>query len=862
MSQEVTTYAGCLVPVYDGEEKANVNIKGRAVNDTELAYAGEVERMRLMPRALGLLNNTCTNMQVGACAHLSFTGGGLVAVASGEQKTCVVTAWIDGQESQHTVEGAGAFMKCQELQAGEHNLTLRVEQGELKLDRIILTGRNANLYRIPAITDAYVRATPGFAAQDMALSCAIAGEELEIYCYGPWVELYFLPNQEGVAEILVNGQLYKNVPLRSRSAQVRSRVEGIAQERLSRVTIRVQAGTVALAALRLKNTTSVMAYMNLATDAELQAMVDDKRTASDPADWKPVCTPAKLPMQGVTLDGGWLRDCFERNITYLKDSLTKPRWVGAKDDDRIWVDMLVASNEGRMLAGMGNTLRYKEVPEFRTGIESILDEVERRQFTNANGYCLPYESELFALSKFSWPDIMRDEIKNYDRAMFTKGVLAAGNAGYTEAFDILRKFYDWFNGAKEYLPGMLKGSMGIQGSVGGPLVYHCPTGVPQDIITNMKYYDMDWWLEFLATDIPEAVWRFTLNRPHNYLLTSISVLFDMYTATGEEKYLNACKGGYRIYRDYFQLTGGFITICEHFACPPKTHFISNVPNSIFETCAAVFWVDLTSRLLSLDPDNDEYASQMEQSIFNLMCACQGEDGKIRYFNHLNGQKYSPMHYNTCCEIQGTGFIGQLPQYVYMLIENGVQVNLFAPSSIAFAAKGKTFTLKQETAFPAKGDVRLTVSGSGEFTLRLRIPAWSNTTQVKVNGEVVGQYAPGSYATITRTWQDGDTISYALQQSFTYEKYTGMHRIEGCERYGFMRGPVLYCVKGALTEDCRQTETEPVVRLHMTPSELLANLEEVDALSYKIKGTDYQFVPYASFMDGSTFSCFPAMDAEI
>lgn len=55
--------------------------------------------------------------------------------------------------------------------------------------------------------------------------------------------------------------------------------------------------------------------------------------------------------------------------------------------------------------------------------------------------------------------------------------------------------------------------MAIQGSIAGPLVYHSPVGVPDDIQTNQKYYDLDWWLDYLAAGYPEAVYRFPLNLP-------------------------------------------------------------------------------------------------------------------------------------------------------------------------------------------------------------------------------------------------------------------------------------------------------------------------------------------------------------
>jgi len=484
-------------------------------------------------------------------------------------------------------------------------------------------------------------------------------------------------------------------------------------------------------------------------------------TATDPADWKPVTLPGKIPLKNVRLTSGVFRQIFQRNIQYLKDSLKKPQWVDAKDPDRIWVDMLVASNEGRMLGGMGNTLRYAEEPAFREAIAGILDAVERRQFANWNGYLMPYESRNYRLSTDTWPAIMRDEEKNYDRAMFTKGMLAAGAAGFGEAYDMLRHFYDWFNGAEEYLPIMLLGSMAIQGSIAGPLVYHSPVGVPDDIQTNQKYYDLDWWLEYLAAGYPEAVYRFPLNRPHNYLLTSVCALFEEYTATGDEKYINACLGAWRIYHDYFQIPGGGISICEHFECKPWSHKLTNLPNNIYETCGSVFWVDLNHRFLQLWPDKELYAAEMEKSLYNIVFASQGPDGCIRYFNHMNQGKDRPGRYNTCCEIQATMLFGQLPQYIYMLRQDGVTVNLFAASSVDFCVEERPYALQMETAFPYEETVTMKVSApqGGRMALRIRIPSWLQANAViRVNGRDAAEGQPGSYVLLDREWTQGDTVS--------------------------------------------------------------------------------------------------------
>ncbi len=51
------------------------------------------------------------------------------------------------------------------------------------------------------------------------------------------------------------------------------------------------------------------------------------------------------------------------------------------------------------------------------------------------------------------------------------------------------------------------------------------------------------------------------------------------------------------------------------------------------------------------------------------------------------------------------------------------------------------------------EIRVTPASTGEFTLSLRIPAWSERTELKVNGQLL-PVAPG-YAKIRRTWHKGD-----------------------------------------------------------------------------------------------------------
>ncbi|MDY7090882.1 MAG: RICIN domain-containing protein, partial [Actinomycetota bacterium] len=90
------------------------------------------------------------------------------------------------------------------------------------------------------------------------------------------------------------------------------------------------------------------------------------------------------------------------------------------------------------------------------------------------------------------------------------------------------------------------------------------------------------------------------------------------------------------------------------------------------------------------------------------------------------------------------------------------VNLFVPSTLNWAQRGVTVT--QSTNYPAGDTTTLTLSGSmsGSWSIRVRIPAWTQNPVLSVNGVAQNVTAtPGSYATITRTWATGDTLTVKL-----------------------------------------------------------------------------------------------------
>jgi len=879
-------YAGITITQISGKNATpssyNTNPNERVINDTELTYSGDWEFNRLLPRHIGYFCNTRSySKQKGATASYHFTDcEGFVWYAKPVEKGAKADIYIDQKFIKEVdcsqVDTEGILFNSGSLERGEHTLTIVAKSAEVEIDRIVCKGILQNPVTIDCGNHSFIQYTAGFkiipASINTTSSMAVAeeeGEEWEFYSKGPSVKCFGETGPNGgTMRLYVNGKHYKDINFHSKrkvSDQLLFELKNLPSTQFNKIKgVKLsKGGKITMKNFIIENPSCLMVEMNYLTDQEIEKMSRHETTASDPAEWKSVAMGATPPIKGVSLGTGVFQTIFERNIKYLSDCLHKTHWVDAKDADRIWIDILMASNEGRMLGGMGHTLRYKEIPEFHKAIDEIIEEIDRRQYANGNGYMMPYESSNYRISTETWPYVMRDEQKNYDRAMLTKGLLAAGLAGHEKSYEILRPFYNWYNNAENYLPLMLLGSMGIQGSIAGPMVYHSPIGKPEDIQTNMKYYDMDWWLDMLAQELPEAAWRYTLNRPHNYLLTSVCALFDIYKATGEERYLNACLGAWKIYSEYFQTPGGGISLCEHFECKPKSYKLSNIPNSVYETCGNVFWVDLNHRLLQLWPEKEIYAAQIEQSLYNIVFAAQAENGDIRYFNQMNNAKYPSFKYNTCCEIQGTAIYGMLPQYIYSSADDGVYVNLFAESDYDFNFNDQNLRIAMKTEFPFDKEVSLQVSTPSpvNMKIRIRIPDWlDGDANVQINGKKAGKAIPGSYLTLERVWKEGDVITWQLPMTWKMEKYIGETRMQDATRYAFSYGPILMALKGPLMEDALQGEHEHSIRLDMTPQTLLTKIQNTDnPCEFRIEGVpDYLFTPYFLLHEG-TYTCFPGLN---
>lgn len=586
-------------------------------------------------------------------------------------------------------------------------------------------------------------------------------------------------------------------------------------------------------------------------------VTNNPRNVTAEKTWQPVPYRAEAPRAGVQVEG-LFKAALQNNVRYLLDSFTveellrpfrqragkpagnsKPRSTPLA---YLWEESLAGSNAGRFLMGAGNTLRWMEDAGLRSRMNEVVDGIaECRQ---SNGYIMAYPENM----------IFDSEKGAYTRAWVTHGLIEAGYAGNRKAFGLLRSYYDWYNKAP-YLPQVLRRcSFGPQGTVANTRMYFTPVGKAQDLQVVQRYMQEDYWLDQLIARNPDAIWQYPYDRPHSYIVTFLEPYLDLYRATGEQRYLEAARGGWELFRDNWQNVGGSLSIIEGPDCPPKSN---SLYQPLGETCGNAFWMVLNQRFHLLNPDDERYVAEIEKSIYNVLLPNQAGGEGIRYYSMLVGQKSLPQANNTCCEGQGTRLLGGLPEFIYSIAADGVYVNLFEASTLDWEHAGRKLRLEMRTQFPRDAKVRLAFGTQQPVSLKLRVraPSWAaSAVELVVNGQPAAVGQPGSYVTLDRLWKDGDIVEFTLPMELRMTKYTGVDQVQGLERYALEYGPLLMAAIDAADAQLQLRDAE-------SPLELLQKLKPVKERPLHFKfGAVFHEIVWAPYYEvgAQAFSCFPVI----
>ncbi len=252
---------------------------------------------------------------------------------------------------------------------------------------------------------------------------------------------------------------------------------------------------------------------------------------------------------------------------------------------------------------------------------------------------------------------------------------------------------------------------------------------------------------------------------------------------------------------YYQVADNFWRICTHGYMysiggvagarnPNNAECFTAQPNTLFvngfseggqnETCATYNLLKLSRQLFLFDP-NARFMDYYEQALYNHILASVDEDNPGNtYHVPLNPgarKRFGNAHMDgfSCCNGTALESNTKLQDSIYFRSKDNkaLYVNLYIPSTLTWPQR--KMEIRQSTSFPYTDTTKLTLAGEGTFDIRVRVPRWAtNGFDVKINGQHQKLDAvPGTYLTLSRSWQDGDTIE--LKMPFDFHLCTVMDK---------------------------------------------------------------------------------------
>jgi DUF1680 family protein len=217
-----------------------------------------------------------------------------------------------------------------------------------------------------------------------------------------------------------------------------------------------------------------------------------------------------------------------------------------------------------------------------------------------------------------------------------------------------------------------------------------------------------------------------------------------------------------------------------------------------ETCAAVGLVFWSHRMLLMTGES-EYADVMERALYNgALSGISLHGDRFFYENRLasrGGVERWIWHRCPCCPANIARLVASAGGYVASVAGDEVSVHLYAQSTMAIALTSGSVTLRQTTRFPWDGGVGIAIGTDRPvaFALRLRIPDWSPSLVIAVNGETIEPPLDRGYLRLNRTWSDGDQVSLSLAMPAS-RLYARPDLVFDLGRMALRRGPFIYCVE--------------------------------------------------------------------
>jgi len=270
-----------------------------------------------------------------------------------------------------------------------------------------------------------------------------------------------------------------------------------------------------------------------------------------------------------------------------------------------------------------------------------------------------------------------------------------------------------------------------------------------------------------------------LHNRHNVMETEHTGLpAMMYEYCGNDRYLEASRRAFEMMETYMCVDGQ----------PHGGELMLNTGARInCEHCSAVEFFYVANAMARITGEV-KYMDMAERCILNAYPAAKTADGMMLAYCHSPNQLvasewgvphnididadwrasrtfFSSAHEPLCCNSCGPRGI---PFYLDAMVatdNDGIAVFYYGPASANVNISEKPVTLEMDTCYPYEDEVRIRLQMQSEtdFTLKLRIPHWSNGAEILINGEPAKESAvPGEMLALKCVWKPTDVITLRLR----------------------------------------------------------------------------------------------------
>lgn len=229
-----------------------------------------------------------------------------------------------------------------------------------------------------------------------------------------------------------------------------------------------------------------------------------------------------------------------------------------------------------------------------------------------------------------------------------------------------------------------------------------------------------------------------------------------------------------------------------------------------ETCASIGLIFFAQQMLK-NENNGEYADVMERALYNTVLAGMALDGK--HFFYVNPLEVVPEKVKkdpgkshvklvrpqwlgcACCPPNLARLLASVDEYVYVQKENTILANLFMNCESTFQMPQGECTVTQKTNYPWEGNVEFKINSTAKepMTLAVRIPGWTDSFVVTLNGQVLSTEEKNGYIYIQKAFADDQIqVEFEIKPKRWYAHPNVKNEIG---KTVLSRGPLVYCLEG-------------------------------------------------------------------